>query len=57
METCAKFKLHYCGPFEILERVGLMTFQLVLPHTIKGHYLFHVSLHKKYVYDVNHAIN
>jgi hypothetical protein len=46
----------YCGPFEILDRVGNVAYKLVLPPTIKAHNVFHVSLLKKYVHDSNHII-
>jgi len=56
METCAKLAVHYCGLFEVLERVGLVAYMLSFPPTIKEHNLFHVSLLKKYVHDPNHII-
>ena len=46
----------YCGPFEILEKVGPVAYQLVLPPTIKVHNVFHVYILKKYVLDATHVI-
>jgi len=44
-------------PFEILERIGLVTYRLALPLTMKVHDVFHVSLLKIYVNDVDHVID
>ena len=46
----------YCGPFEILEKVGPVAYQQVLPPTIKVHNVFHVSILNKYVHDATHVI-
>jgi hypothetical protein len=47
----------YCGPFEILDRVGLVAFRLALPPTVKAHDVFHVSFLKEYVHNSNHIID
>jgi hypothetical protein len=57
MGACAKLAPRYCGPFEILDRVGPVAYRLVLPPIMKGPNVLHVSLLKKYVHDSNHIIN
>ena len=37
------------GPFSILERVGIQAYKLQLPHSMKIHPVFHVSLLDRYV--------
>jgi hypothetical protein len=56
MGTCSKLAPRYYGLFEVLERVGLISYRLDLPPTIRSHNVFHVSLLNKYVHDSNHAI-
>ena len=51
--SCAKLSPRYCGPFEVLERIG----PIALPASTRARNIFHVSLLKKYVHDPNHVIN
>jgi hypothetical protein len=55
--NCSKLAARYCGPFEILERIGPVTYILALPTSMSIHNVFHVSLLKKYIPDVNHVID
>ena len=45
----------YIGPFEILERVGIVAYLLTLPLSLSGvHEVFHVSMLRKYTPDPAH---
>jgi len=44
-------------PFEILNRIGPVAYILALLPIVKFHDVFHVSLLKKYVQDVDHVID
>ena len=51
-----KLSLRFIGPFEILERVGTVTYRLVLPPSMSGvHEVFHVSMLWKYTPDPTHV--
>eukprot|EP00253_Pinus_taeda_P018572 PITA_18572 len=54
---CAKLAPRFCGPFQILVRVGPVAYQLALPSHIQVHNVFHVFVLKKYVYDPKHVIS
>ena len=55
MGTCAKLAPHYCGYFEVLKRIGPVTYILSLPPIVRAHNVFHVFLLKKHVHDSNHV--
>ena len=48
----------YIGPFEILERVGTVAYQLALPPSLSGvHEVFHVSILRKYTLNLAHVVD
>eukprot|EP00253_Pinus_taeda_P007492 PITA_07492 len=54
---CTKLAPCFCGPFQILARIGPVAYQLALPSHIRVHNFFHVLVLKKYVYDPKHIIS
>ena len=55
--SCAKLAPHYCGPFEILSRIGQVAYQLALPPNLRVHNFFRIYVLNKYVHDATHDIN
>ena len=55
--SCAKLSPGYCGSFEVLERIGIVSYRLAFPANTRGHKVFHVNSLKKYVHDPNHVID
>jgi hypothetical protein len=55
--SCTKLAARFCGPFEILDRIGPVAYMLALPASMNVHNVFHVSLLKKYIHDPNHVID
>jgi hypothetical protein len=47
----------YCGPFEILEKIGPIAYMLSFPASMRAHIVFCVSLLNKYVLDPNFIID
>jgi hypothetical protein len=54
--SCAKLAARFCGPFEILERIGPVAYMIALPTSMIVHNVFHVSLLNKYIPNANHVI-
>ena len=53
-----KLSLRFIGPFEILERIGTVAYQLALPPSMSGvHEVFHVSMLRKYTPDPDHVVD
>lgn len=57
LEGCAKLAPRYCGPIEVLDRIGHVVYRIALPAHMKSHNVFHISLLKKYVHDPNRVID
>jgi hypothetical protein len=55
--SCAKLAARFCGPFEILERIGPVAYMIALLASMTIHNVFHVSLLNKYIPDATHVIN
>jgi hypothetical protein len=55
--SCAKLEARFYGPFEILERIGPVSYMIALPTSMSIHNVFHVSLLKKYIPDANHVVD
>ncbi|XP_043692895.1 uncharacterized protein LOC122643327 [Telopea speciosissima] len=52
-----KLNPRYIGPFEILARVGAVTYQLALPPSLADvHDVFHVSMLRQYILDSSHLL-
>ena len=53
-----KLAPRYVGPFEILDKVGLVAYRLALPPVLERmDNVFHVSQLRKYIPDPNHIIS
>jgi hypothetical protein len=52
-----KLAARYCGPFEILEKIGPLAYMLALSTSMRVHNVFHVSLLRKYVPNSNHIVD
>ena len=52
-----KLSPRYIGPYEIIERVGVVAYRLALPPELSRiHNVFHVSMLRKYVPDPSHVL-
>jgi hypothetical protein len=54
---CLKLAARYCGPFEMIGRIGPVDYMIALATSMSVHNVLHVSLVKKYINDVNHVID
>ena len=53
-----KLSPRFIGPFKILERIGVVAYQLVLPPSMSGvHEVFHVFMLRKYTPDPTHVVD
>ena len=53
-----KLLLRFIGPFEILERVGIVAYRLALSPNMSGvHKVFHVSMLRRYTPDPAHVVD
>ncbi|PRQ42384.1 putative nucleotidyltransferase, Ribonuclease H [Rosa chinensis] len=52
-----KLSPRYIGPYEIVERIGLVAYRLALPPQLSQvHDVFHVSMLRKYITDPSHVL-
>ena len=50
--------LRYIRPFEVLERVGTVSYRLALPSSLSSvHAVFHISMLRKYTQDPTHVVD
>lgn len=54
--SCSKLEPQYCGPFEVLQKIGPTVYKLAVPLIVKFHDFFHVSLLKRYAKYGDHVI-
>ena len=54
---CSKLEPRYCGPFEVLDRIGHVAYRIPLPFNMRDHNVFHISFLKNYVHDLNHVMD
>ena len=53
-----KLSPRYIGPFEILERVGIIAYRLALLPSLSGvHAVFHIFMLRKYTPDLTHVVD
>ena len=53
-----KLSPRFIGPFEILERMGTVSYRLALPPNMSGvHEVFHVSILRKYTPEPAHGVD
>jgi len=53
-----KLTPRYIGPFEILQKIGLVAYHLAIPPMLQGiHDVFHISQLRQYIPDPEHVIS
>ena len=53
-----KLSPRFIGPFEIIERVGIVAYRVALPPSMSGvHKVFHVSMLRRYTPDPAHVVD
>ena len=53
-----KLSRRYIGPFEVLERLGIVAYRLALPPSLSSvHDVFHVSILRNYTLDPTHVVD
>ena len=53
-----KLSPRYIGPFEVLERMGIVAYRLALSSSLSSVYdVFHVSMLRKYTPDPTHIVD
>ena len=53
-----KLLLRFTGPFDILERIGIVAYRLALSPSMSGvHEVFHVSMLRKYTPNPAHVVD
>ena len=53
-----KLSPRFIGPFEILERIGIVAYRLALPPSMSSvHEAFHVSMLRRYTPDLAHVVD
>ena len=53
-----KLSPKFIGPFEILEKIGLVAYHIALPLALSRlHNVFHVSVLRKYIADPSHVLD
>jgi hypothetical protein len=57
LRSFQKLETRYCGPFEILENIGLVAYMIAFPTSIILDNVFDVSLLNKYIPEPNHIID
>ena len=53
-----KLSSRHIGPFEVIEKVGIVAYRLALPSSLSSvHAVFHVYMFRKYTLDPTHVVD